>query len=94
MSESMLTRKQEKDCWLLVWAGTDDWHSQVKKSLANVKVKSGSTHHILSREVEGERWSLLLVHYSKEECDEVVEQLRDLWDYGFVNAVQEVKDPV
>ncbi len=80
------------DCWLLVWVGLHDWRSEVDSILVRLGTKSDNAHHILSQEVEGERWSLLLVHYTERERDFVVDHLRGLWRYGFVNAVAEVKD--
>ena len=79
------------DCWLLVWAGDEDWESRITQVLDHVQTVSTDAHHILSRETHGERWSLLLVHYLANERDAIVSQLKDSWEYGFVNAVWDLE---
>ena len=91
-SKSIENFEQTVDCWLLVWVGPGDWQSRVGGALETVKTLSDDAHYILSREIEGDRWSLLLVHYSETERDFVVNQLRDFWNYGFVNAVLDLKE--
>ena len=88
----MTNFEQTVDCWLLVWAGSGDWLSRVGGALASLKALSDEAHYILSQEVEGDRWSLLLVHYSETERDFIVNQLRDFWTYGFVNAVLDLAE--
>lgn len=81
---------QSANTWLLVWAGETDWPAKVREIIARTDRSDAEAHHILSREVEGPRWSLLLVHCSREECDEIARALEAEWEYGFVNAVSEV----
>ena len=91
----MLTQQEHSDrsvdCWLLVWAGNGDWESRVAQVLDRVQTVSTDAHHILSRETNGERWILLLVHYQATERDAIVSQLKDSWKYGFVNAVWDLE---
>ena len=67
------------DAWLLVWGGPGDWRSNVNNVVKRVNTADPDAHTILSREVDGKRWSLLLVHYSKVECDAVLDALREKW---------------
>ena len=83
---------QKVDTWLLVWGGPGDWQSEVNRAVEQVKADNPDAHTILSREIKGERWSLLLVHYSKAECDAVAGILCETWTYGFVNAVLDLAD--
>lgn len=80
------------DTWLLVWGGRHAWQDRVTAVLETVTPISDNAHHILSREVDGERWSLLLVHYSDAERDTVVKELRAHWAYGFVNEVVDLQE--
>lgn len=80
------------DAWLLVWAGSGDWQARVGKVLEAITTAADNAHTILSQEINNGRWSLLLVHYSRDECDLVVGALEDGWDYGFVNAVLDLED--
>lgn len=82
----------QTDAWLLVWVSPGDRRSEVNRAVKQVRAQSPNAHTILSREIEGERWSLLLVHYSKAECDTIVGILRETWTYGFVNAVLDLAD--
>ena len=79
------------DCWLLVWEGDEDWETRVAQILGSVQTISPDAHHILSREIDGERWSLLLVHYLATERDAIVSRLKGSWEYGFVNAVWDLE---
>ena len=79
------------DCWLLVWEGEEDWEIRVAQILDHLETASTDAHHILSREIDGERWSLLLVHYLATERDAIVSQLKDSWEYGFANAVWDLE---
>lgn len=78
------------DAWLLVWGGKNNWPLYISQLIKNTPTASEKAHHILSHEVEGSRWSLLLVHFSQNECNAIVADLRKIWDYGFVNAVTSV----
>ena len=91
LSEPIESFERKRDCWLLVWGGSDDWYACLRSLLDKVTPASDDAHYILSQEVEGDRWSLLLVHYSGSECDFIVNKLRGLWTYGFVNAVLDLE---
>ena len=91
-SEPIGVLKKAVECWLLVWAGPGDWQSLVGDILTSLNTGSDDAHYILSQEVAGERWSLLLVHYVETERDFVVSQLHERWTYGFVNAVLDLED--
>jgi hypothetical protein len=80
------------EAWLLVWAGPGAWKARVFAVLDTIEPDSDRAHHILSHEVDGECWSLLLVHDTAAERDEVVAQLRREWHYGFVNAVLDLDE--
>jgi len=83
---------REIDAWLLVWGGPGDWRSSVDRAAKRASAADPDAHLILSREIDGERWSLLLVHYSRSECDALVDHLRRQWTYGFVNAVLDLDE--
>ena len=53
------------DGWQFVfWGDCDDWKGRVNDALGEVEAEDDRAHHILSQEVDGPRWTLLLVHYS------------------------------
>ena len=54
--------------WLLVFAGEADWTRVVAAVLGQIEVAAADAHTLTFCEQSGERWSLLLVHYSSEEC--------------------------
>lgn len=78
--------------WLLVFYGVADWPALVRDVLSEVATVDPNAHHILSREVEGVRWSLLLVHWSEAERDRVIRRLGEHWEHGFVNEVRDLAD--
>jgi hypothetical protein len=77
--------------WLLVFCGDADWPALVADPIAGAAAGDEEAHHILSREVEGERWSLLLVH-SEAERDAVLRRLAAQWEHVFVNEVWDLAD--
>jgi hypothetical protein len=83
---------QPVDAWLLVWGGPGNWRGLVDRAVKCVRTADPEAHTILTREVDGERWSLLLVHYAGAECAAIAEALRERWTYGFVNAVLDLED--
>ena len=80
------------DTWLVVWGGGGDVPAQVTALLASITPAAPNAHYIFSRELEGKRWSLLLIHYTETERDVIVKALREGWDYGFVNAVFDLEE--
>jgi hypothetical protein len=78
--------------WLLVFWGDADWPTLVADAITDVAARDPEAHHILSREVDGPRWSLLLVHWSEAERDDLLRGLGDRWEHVFVNEVRDLAD--
>ena len=77
-----------------MFAGDADWREIVPRAVHELHPAHGDAHYILSQETSprgGERWSLLLVHWSEQERDGVLHLLEPLWKYGFVNSVTDLE---
>lgn len=70
------------DTWLVVGGGGDDMPTRVTVLLTSITPARQNSHHIISREVEGKRCSLLLVNYTDAERDVIVNALREGWITG------------
>jgi SAM-dependent methyltransferase len=81
------------DTWLVRWSGAGDWQSVVVGALAEVEPAHPCARHVLSREVGGKGWNLLLEAYTDAECRRVVDLLSGLWDTGMVGAVAAPEPP-
>lgn len=93
MSESSSIDPTDIDGWQFVFQGdVDNWPEVVADALGRVETRDDRAHHILSREVDGPRWTLLLVHYSAEERQTVHNTLSEHWAFAFVNAVIDITE--
>ncbi len=77
--------------WLLVWAGSVG-AAEVEAAIPAVTTSDPRAHTIYSTEHEGPRKSLLLVHWTAEERDQVLRTLEPHWDFCFVNEVHDLGD--
>ncbi len=76
-----------QNTWLVRWSGAGDWPAAVGAAIAEIDPADPNARHTLSREVDGENWSLLLEAHTEAECERVVDQLSGLWDAGAIGAV-------
>jgi len=73
--------------WLVRWRGAGNWPAAVSAALVEADPSDPNARHILSREVDGAQWSLLLEAYTKTECGRVVDRLSGGWEAGSVGVV-------
>jgi SAM-dependent methyltransferase len=73
--------------WLVRWRGAGNWPAVVSAAIAEADPVDPTARHMLSREVDGDQWSLLLEAYTKTECGRVVDQLSGGWEAGSVGMV-------
>jgi hypothetical protein len=85
------------DGWQFVFWGGDcdcdcDWKQEIEATVQAIESEDERAHHIFSHEVDGPRMSLLLVHYSPSERDEIAARLSRHWTFSFVNAVIDITE--
>ena len=75
------------DTWLVRWSGPGDWSAPVGSALATIDPLDPKAQHVLSREVGGGFWSLILENYNEDECRQVADELSGRWDEGSISVV-------
>ncbi len=78
--------------WLVVFSGEADWAALVPAAIARIAPADPGAHHILSREHDGGRWSVLLTRWSRAERDQLLDRLRADWDAGSVHRLDDLGD--
>ena len=76
-----------QNTWLLRWSGAGDWPAAVGVAIAAADPADPNARQILSCEVGGENWNLLLEAYTEAECERVAARLSNLWDAGTIGVV-------
>jgi hypothetical protein len=77
------------DTWLIVWGG-EIGDGVLADGVLAAAPSHEEAHHLRFREVGGPRSAILLVHFSEEERDRVLDRLESEWEYGFVSATRTV----
>lgn len=80
----------EAPTWLLVFWGEQDWPKLIGDLVADARPSDADAHIVFSREVDGPRWLLLLVHWTLSEQERLTALLLQRADGLFVNRVEDV----
>lgn len=78
--------------WLLVWGGGDLTADDVAAAVTAVTTSDARAHDLFFSQPDGPRDALLLVHWTAEERDKVLEAIKPRWGGGFVNEVHDLAD--